>query len=98
MRGPHDDPISRIEAPGAAVAYTYSDSDEYQRNTTLCFGPFKPEVVFSSGKSLVPFPFHHPKQSPFIENLCVNIRSTHETADEIVRKVNWKPLNAALTP
>jgi len=97
MRGPHTEPLRKLDVPGAAIAYELSDRDEYLKATTICFGGWKPDVVFSSDKSLVLFPFRHGRLTPFIENLCVVIRATPEARDEIVRKVDWKALNAALT-
>jgi hypothetical protein len=38
------------------------------------------------------------KETPFIENVCVGIRATPDSAAEIVREADWPPLNAALTP
>ena len=98
MRSPRSEPVNKIDVAGAAVAYWTEDQDPLVRKYTLCFGPWKPETVFSPSTSSVLFPFKHGKLTPYVENICVNIRAAREIAEEIIGKIDWKPLNAALTP
>jgi hypothetical protein len=97
MRGVHSAPLHKIDLPGAAVAFQEtSASDQLLQEATICFGAWKPDVVYAAGGS-VPFPFAHPKGTPFIENLCVRITAAPNMLQELLSKVDWQQLNAALS-
>jgi hypothetical protein len=97
MRTTRSHPIRRLEIQGVAVAFQEPTNDELMEDTVLCFGAWKPDVVFGTDNRFIPFPFQHPKGTPFIENLCVRIHAAPEMTDAILRKVNWQQLNASLT-
>lgn len=42
--------------------------------------------------------FVHPPNSPFIENLEIRIYGPEDRIHELLRKIDWKQVNAALTP
>lgn len=96
MRLSRPEPPQRLDVPGAAIAYDSPSDDKYLVATTICVGPWKPEIAFGTGGDAL-FPFHHPPGTPFIENLCVKIMAASEMADEILYKVNWQQLNESLT-
>jgi len=97
MRSTRSEPIRKLDVPGVAVAFQEpSSDDELKVDTTVCFGAWKPEIVFGANNRYIPFPFLHPKETPFIENLCVRIHATPEVAEDVLHKVNWQSLNAAL--
>lgn len=99
LRSQIDHPIKQINVPGAGVAYrpVLQPGDEPTQTTTICFGAWKPAVTFSANNQYIPFPFVHAKGTPYIENMCVNIKTTQDVADEIVKQVDWTSLNQALT-
>jgi hypothetical protein len=97
MRDPATDEIHKIAAPeGVAVAWQ-SAVDNYEQDTNLCFGDWKPGDVFATSRREMLFPFVHPVQTPFIENLCVRLHSGAGIVDGILNAVRWSGLNAALT-
>jgi hypothetical protein len=42
--------------------------------------------------------FVHPPNSPFIENLEIRIYGADDRIKELLHKIDWKQVNAALTP
>lgn len=89
-------PIHKLDVPGAAIAFRTPSTDDYLTDTTVCVGPWKPDVVFGAGRDVL-FPFQHPPGTPFIENLCVTIVAAEDMADEVLHKIDWQQLNDALT-
>ena len=42
--------------------------------------------------------FAHPPNSPFIENVEIRIYGADDRIQQLLRKVDWKEVNLALTP
>ena len=100
MRAPHTVPYKELKIDGPTVAYQIpgKDSTDASVTTVLCYGGFKREVIFSSQNTRVMYPFVHKPGAPFIENFCVNIKTSTEVTGEVLQLVNWEKLKQALTP
>ena len=97
MRPPSTEPLHKLDVPGAAVAYRLQPDEEDLVKTTVCVGSWKPEITFASASREVLFPFQHAPGTPFIENLCLTITGAPDLSDELLHKVDWQQLSAALT-
>jgi hypothetical protein len=90
--------LTKLQVAGVPLAYRVTtapktDMDAPDVRTVLCFGNWQ---NFASDK-YVPYPFVHPKGSAYIENVCVTLTTPAETADAVIKQINWQPLNDALT-
>ena len=94
---PHVEQYKPLDVQGPAVAYQIPDKDANVA-TVLCYGGFKRELTFSKQSTRVMYPFVHKQGTPFIENFCVNIRTSQTVTDEILKLVNWEKLKLGLTP
>lgn len=99
LGAPHTVPYKELKIDGPAVAYQIpgQNSSDAAVTTILCYGGFKREVTFSGQNARVMYPFVHKPGTPFIENFCVNIKTSTEVTDEVLKLVNWEKLKHALT-
>src|SRR5579872_395900 len=100
MRAPHTGEYKELKMDGPTVAYQIpgKDSSEAVVTTVLCYGGFKRDVVLGGQNTRVMYSFVHKPGTPFIENFCVNIKTSPEVTDEVLKLVNWENLKQALTP
>lgn len=84
------DPKTDLKIPGVALAQK-APGEYFKSNKGysywLCFGNWR----------TADFKFKHPNNTPFIENIVVIFFGAEDRVQELLNKIDWKILNAALT-
>lgn len=88
-----------LKVPGAGYACRFvnapqSSIDQPQVTTDLYFGNWAGADM--NAKDYVNYPFAHKTQSPYIENMRIEITGPAQAVDNILKKIDWSKLNAAL--
>ncbi|HVV53964.1 MAG TPA: hypothetical protein VHC47_01495 [Mucilaginibacter sp.] len=88
-----------LKVPGAGYACRFvnapqSSIDQPQVATDLYFGNWAGANM--NARDYVNYPFTHKMQSPYIENMRVEIDGPAQVVDDILKKIDWSKLNAAL--
>ena len=90
-------PRADLKIPGVAIAQKapgeYFQSDK-RYSYWLCFGNWQ---TAKAGDGRISFKFTHPKHTPYIENIVVIFFGADDRVEELLKKVDWSVLNAALT-
>jgi hypothetical protein len=86
-----------IQVPGTAMAYRatanpFSHGSAY----VLLFGNWQ-GMKWDAGKTAYPFHFAHPQNTPFIENVVVQIYGADDRIQELLKKIDWNGVNQGLT-
>lgn len=87
-----------VNVPGAIAAYKDEDNRYgYGSSYLLLFG--NPKAAKWDPASLYfYYYFAHPPNSPFIENVEIRIYGADDRIQQLLRKIDWKEVNLALTP
>lgn len=89
-----------LHIPGTAFAWRLfrAPTDEMgtpEEVTMLFFGNWKGANMHSG--TYTAYPFIHKQESPYIENLVVNIEAPASAANDIIKNIDWARLNNAIT-
>jgi hypothetical protein len=92
----------KLTVPGTALAfqiwYKGVKGDEPTQQTVLCFGDWKNNLVKAADvRWYFPYIFRHEKNTPFIENIVIVIHADAVRANDIIKRIDWTKINAALT-
>jgi hypothetical protein len=88
---------TKISVGGVPVCYKINTShDGIKENTYwLLFGNWQSSAV---GRYGLAYHFVHPPKTPFIENITVVIAGADDRIQELLKTIDWHPLQSALTP
>jgi len=86
-----------LQLPGAAYAYKVNNS--YSGHGTaysLLFGNWQ-AAKWSDSEGGYRFTFAHKEQTPYIENVVIDIYGADDRIQELLHKINWNDVNSAIT-
>jgi hypothetical protein len=86
-----------LHIPGVAMAYRVNNY-KFEKGTSvlLMFGDWK-SATWQADNGWYHFRFQHRFRDPAIENIVVQLDGAPERINELLKTVNWKQLNDALT-
>ncbi len=85
----------QLQASGAAYSYQTEESEDKRAQTVvLLFGDWKSAQQRSDD---LKFHFKHPPHTPVIENVVIQMHGSPDRINELLRSVDWKKVNDALT-
>ena len=86
-----------FQVPGAAMAYhATTNSFNHGSAYVLLFGNWQ-GTKWDAGKNAYPFYFAHPQNTPFIENVVIQIYGADDRIQELLKKIDWNTVNAGMT-
>jgi hypothetical protein len=88
---------SYIQIPGTAMAY-HATANPYTHGAAyvLLFGNWQ-GLKYSAEQSAYQFHFTHPRNTPFIENVAIQIYGADDRIQELLKKIDWNAVNAGMT-
>jgi hypothetical protein len=86
-----------IQVPGTAMAY-HATANPYSHGSAyvLLFGNWQ-GTKWDAGKSAYPFHFAHEQNTPFIENVVIQIYGADDRIQELLKKIDWNAVNTGMT-
>ena len=85
----------QLQVPGALYSFMTEESEDKRSQTVvLLFGDWKSAQQRSDD---LKFHFKHPAHMPFIENVEIQLQGSPDRIKEVLRSVDWKKVNEALT-
>ncbi|HSS95641.1 MAG TPA: hypothetical protein VLK33_01350 [Terriglobales bacterium] len=86
-----------MQVPGAAMAY-HATTNPFNHGSAyvLLFGNWQ-AMKWDAGKTAYPFHFAHPQNTPFIENVVIQIYGADDRIQELLKKIDWNAVNAGIT-
>ena len=91
----------KLIVPGVAIVLQSSDTNNSpdQEDVEFYFGNWDNAKVTSGNDAYnTLYPFHHPISTPYVVNMMVHLKGSAQVIEPILKKINWKKLNEALTP
>jgi hypothetical protein len=88
-----------LPIPAASKAFIVTQDNNTTRRTgafVLAFGNWQ-NAKYDSENKCYRFSFQRPPQSPYVENITLEIYGANDTINEVLRKAGWNILNEALT-
>ena len=87
-----------LKIPGVALAYKVDD-DSHAHGTAyvLLFGDWK-KAKWDAENGWLSFPFAHPDNTPYIENIVVQLWGADDRIQELLKTIHWSEVNTALAP
>ena len=87
-----------LKIPGVALAFkVHDDSHAHGTAYVLLFGDWK-KAKWDAEHGGLAFPFAHPENTPYIENIVVQLWGADDRIQELLKTVQWSEVNAALAP
>ncbi len=88
---------SYIQVPGTAMAY-HATTNPFNHGSAyvLLFGNWQ-GTKWDAGNNAYPFHFTHPQNTPFIENVVIQIYGADDRIQELLKKIEWNTVNAGMT-
>lgn len=88
---------SYIQVPGVAMAY-HATANPYSHGAAyvLLFGDWK-SAKWSADKTAYPFHFAHPVNTPFIENVVIQIYGADDRIQQLLKAIDWNVVNAGMS-
>ena len=86
---------AQLQVPGAVYSFmTEQSEDKRSQTVVLLFGDWKSAQQRSDD---LKFHFKHPPHTPAIENIEIQMRGSPDRIRELLRSVDWKKVNDALS-
>jgi hypothetical protein len=88
---------SYIQVPGTAMAY-HATANPYTHGAAyvLLFGNWQ-GLKYSAEHNAYQFHFAHPQNTPFIENIVIQIYGADDRIQELLKKIDWNAVNEGVT-
>jgi len=88
---------SYFQVPGAAMAY-HATANPYTHGAAyvLLFGNWQ-GLKYSADHNAYQFHFAHPQNTPFIENIVIQIYGADDRIQELLKKIDWNTVNTGMT-
>jgi hypothetical protein len=85
-----------IQVPGTAMAY-HATTNPFNHGSAyvLLFGNWQ-GAKWDADNTAYPFHFAHPQNTPFIENVVIQIYGADDRIQELLKKIDWNVVNTGL--
>jgi hypothetical protein len=86
-----------FQVPGAAMAY-HATTNPFNHGSAyvLLFGNWQ-GLKWDADNSAYHFHYAHPQNTPFIENVVIQIYGADDRIQELLNKIDWNSVNAGIT-
>ena len=89
--------LTDLKLPGTAMALKSKPDEHGDVSAVLLFGNWK-AATWNGQDKWLRFRFRRPGRYPAIENIVFELNGSPERIDALLKTVDWKAVNAALTP